>query len=261
MSNSVVDPDEDELDPRIKIELDNLNTATDEINRLEIQLDEANAQFRAALTESTQRLKELSSKLGKCINEARPYYDAVDVAKKAQIECQNAAVQFQRAVSLHSTAKETIMLAEQRFLSRQDEGQFDTTWQEMLNHATAKVLEADKRRSESETEHRYRALMFAKAEQTVQQLEQKLRSAINKSKPYFEARNAFHRDIQILKERVAGLQKTVSKTKEQYAKSLKNLEIISEEIHQSRNLKLIREPGVGAENVQINCIDNETSIK
>jgi len=63
--------------------------------------------------------------------------------------------------------------------------------------------------------------------------------------------------LQKMKEKVADLQKAVSNSKEQYAKSLKNLEIISEEIHQSRNLKMNREPGVGAENPEENCIINE----
>lgn len=49
------------------------------------------------LNESTRRLKVLSKKLGGCIERARPYYEAVEIAKKAQQECQRAAVIFQRA--------------------------------------------------------------------------------------------------------------------------------------------------------------------
>jgi hypothetical protein len=107
------------------------------------------------LSESTRRLKVLSKKLGSCIERARPYYEALEIAKKAQQECQKAAVQFQRAngkskltfeglaetcvVEIHAAAKETVALAEQRFLSNQHEWQFDNAWQEMLNHATIKV--------------------------------------------------------------------------------------------------------------------------
>jgi hypothetical protein len=91
------------------------------------------------LSESTRRLKVLSKKLGSCIERARPYYEALEIAKKAQQECQKAAVQFQRANEIHAAAKETVALAEQRFLSNQHEWQFDNAWQEMLNHATIKV--------------------------------------------------------------------------------------------------------------------------
>lgn len=49
------------------------------------------------LNESTRRLKVLSKKLGSSIERARPYYDALEVARNSQIECQKAAVLFQRA--------------------------------------------------------------------------------------------------------------------------------------------------------------------
>ena len=42
--------------------------------------------------------------------------------------------------ALHQAAKETIALAEERFVnSRHENWQFDSAWQEMLNHATMKV--------------------------------------------------------------------------------------------------------------------------
>lgn len=44
-----------------------------------------------------RRLKVMTCKLGSCIDRARPYYEAVEIARKAQLECQKAAVQFQRA--------------------------------------------------------------------------------------------------------------------------------------------------------------------
>lgn len=40
---------------------------------------------------------------------------------------------------IYAAAKETVALAEQRFMSNSHEWQFDNAWQEMLNHATIKV--------------------------------------------------------------------------------------------------------------------------
>ena len=40
---------------------------------------------------------------------------------------------------IHKAAKETIALAEQRFLSQKHEWKFDAAWQEMLNQATIRV--------------------------------------------------------------------------------------------------------------------------
>lgn len=64
---------------------------------------EANSTFRILLNESTRRLKLLSKKLGSCIEKARPFYEAQEKARMAQIECQAAAVKFQRANGNYNT--------------------------------------------------------------------------------------------------------------------------------------------------------------
>lgn len=61
------------------------------------QKQEANSTFGILLNESTRRLKLLTKKLGSCIEKARPYYEALEHARTAQMECQAAAVKFQRA--------------------------------------------------------------------------------------------------------------------------------------------------------------------
>lgn len=103
-------------------------------------LDEkgANAAFRSTLNESSSRLRRIASQLGKSIEEARPYYDAKERVSSLQSRCQRAAVQYERACQLHSQAKETITVAEQRF-QNEPHTDFDAAWQEMLNHATIKV--------------------------------------------------------------------------------------------------------------------------
>ncbi len=131
--------EEEEIDPRVYQELEKLNACTEEINCLETQLEDANCLFRTLLTDSTHQLKALSKKLGSCIEKARPYYEAQEVAQKAQKECQSAATHYQRASGIHAAAKETIALAEERFLTNSNHWEFDNAWQEMLNHATIKV--------------------------------------------------------------------------------------------------------------------------
>lgn len=43
-------------------------------------------------------------------------------------------------LEIHAAAKETVALAEERFMSNSHNWPFDNAWQEMLNHATIKVL-------------------------------------------------------------------------------------------------------------------------
>ena len=56
---------------------------------------------------------------------------------QAQQETQKAALRYERAVSMHTASREMVYVAEQGLLA--DRNTLDPTWQEMLNHATAKV--------------------------------------------------------------------------------------------------------------------------
>ena len=60
---------------------------------------------------------------------------------QAQVEAQKSAANFQHANGLYRAAKETVALAEERLMNSDDGGKvvLDAAWQDMLNHATAKV--------------------------------------------------------------------------------------------------------------------------
>ena len=67
------------------------------------------------------------------------YMLAHDYVFQAQAKAHNAAVQFQRANSIYQVAKETVGLAEERVTNDGNRKDFDSAWQEMLNHATTRV--------------------------------------------------------------------------------------------------------------------------
>jgi len=244
--------DEEVLDPRVQVELEKLNHATDAINRLELELDEARGAFRQMLTESAVKLNALSKKLGSCIEKARPYYEARMHCKEAQMETQKAAIRFERANSMHVAAKEMVALAEQG-LARQGRGGFDPAWQEMLNHSTMKVNEAEQERIASESYHKLASHRYQEADQYVKFLQKDLKRNIAKSRSYFETKAKLNQLMEEQKTRVTKLEEQVLQTKKLYAESLQNLEQISDEIHQQREEQRImrslgsRESGVGAE--------------
>lgn len=253
------DGDEDDgeeiLDPRVKGELDRLNSSTAEINRLEQDLEELRATFRQTLTESAYVLKSQSAFLGNCVKQARPYYDAVRKAKQSQIETQKAALKYERACSSHQAAKKVLAMAEQKLVSTSKEHKvLDPTWQEMLNQAVLKVMESDMERVRSEKDHLQTARAFSEAGNKVKELRTKLKSAINKSRPYFELKMKYDSILEAHKRQVECTQESLQKAKRKYSLALKNLEGISEEIHEMRksreSLDMIlmeREEGVGAE--------------
>ncbi|XP_070778420.1 SH3 domain-binding protein 5-like [Enoplosus armatus] len=222
----------EELDPRIQDELEHLNQASDDINKLELQLDDARSSYRRILTDSARKLNAQGSQLGACIEKARPYYEARRLAKEAQQETQKAALRYERAVSMHTAAREMVYVAEQGLLA--DRNTMDPTWQEMLNHATAKVNEAEEERLRSEREHQRVTQLCQDAEARVQTLQKALKKVIVKSKPYFELKAQFNHILEEHKAKVVQLEEQVAKVKTRYSVALRNLEQISEQIHAQR---------------------------
>lgn len=138
-------------------------------------------------------------------------------------------------------------------MSNSHEWPFDSAWQEMLNHATQKVMDADTQKSECHAEHLKRAKIFNDAKRKVEELEKNNRKSITKSREYFIEKQICQDQLQTQKNRIQELQQELQAAKANYSTALRNLERISEEIHEKRgDLSLAapsgpREPGVGAD--------------
>ncbi|KAK4885987.1 hypothetical protein RN001_002258 [Aquatica leii] len=243
----------DSVDPRVQIELERLNNATDEINRLEVELDECRAAFRLLLCESTAKVDALRLKLGLCVERAKPYYESRFCANEALKQTQIAAMRYERANSAHSAAREMVYLAEQGLGGRT----LDPAWQEMLNHATQRVNDAERERAAAGQEHRIACVKHEAANAKVQSLQKELKRAIAKSSlsirrsfmlmsslayrhdliflPYFEMKAQFNQMLEHQKMKVQTLDSLVTTSKLTYADALRNLEQISDEIHKSRS--------------------------
>ncbi|KAF0301403.1 SH3 domain-binding protein 5 [Amphibalanus amphitrite] len=237
---------------RVKIRTSHQNPWPSREYRKETVLEEeeANALFRTTLNNSTASLKLLSRRLGSAVEKARPYYEAREAARRTQLDCHWAAVQFQRASVLHQNARETIRLAEERFLPRQSDAdqppppspqyQFDSAWQELLNHATMKLLEAEQLKHASESEHLRRANTFAKAQAKLKHLERSLERSVARARPYFEQREVVQQELLRQKATIQQLQRTLGAAKSRYSSSLRELESISEQIHERRRMRELK---------------------
>lgn len=151
---------------------------------------------------------------------------------QAQQETQKAALRYERAVSMHNAAREMVFVAEQGVMA--DKNRLDPTWQEMLNHATCKVNEAEEERLRGEREHQRVTRLCQQAEARVQALQKTLRRAIGKSRPYFELKAQFSQILEEHKAKVTELEQQVTQAKTRYSVALRNLEQISEQIHARR---------------------------
>ncbi|CAH4023852.1 unnamed protein product [Pieris brassicae] len=226
------------LDPRVQIELERLNTATDEINRLEVELDEARLAFRRLLAEGHLRIQQLTKKLGTSVHKARPYYEARFRANITSQELQAANFAYDKANSAHAAAREMVYLAEQG-LARLADGNggltLDPAWQEMLNHATHRVNQAEADRASSAVTQRTKAAAHRAAAALVQQLQNSLKRHIAKSRPYFEEKARINAALEAQKARIQTLEEQVTEAKQKYSSALRNLERISDEIHRHRS--------------------------
>ncbi|XP_026321048.1 SH3 domain-binding protein 5-like [Hyposmocoma kahamanoa] len=230
------------LDPRVQIELERLNSATDEINRLEVELDEARLAFRRLLAEGHLRIQQLTKKLGNSVHKARPYYEARFRANITSSELQKATLAYDKANSAHAAAREMVYLAEQG-LARLAEGSeggltLDPAWQEMLNHATQRVNQAEADRAHTAVTQRTKAAAHRAASALVQQLQSGLKRHIAKSRPYFEEKARINTALEAQKARIQTLEEQVCEAKQQYSSALRNLERISDEIHRHRSRRM-----------------------
>ncbi|KAM9695797.1 SH3 domain-binding protein 5-like isoform 2-T2 [Trichechus inunguis] len=133
---------------------------------------------------------------------------------------------------MHNAAREMVFVAEQGVMA--DKNRLDPTWQEMLNHATCKVNEAEEERLRGEREHQRVTRLCQQAEARVQALQKTLRRAIGKSRPYFELKAQFSQILEEHKAKVTELEQQVAQAKTRYSVALRNLEQISEQIHARR---------------------------
>lgn len=105
------------LDEEIRNRLDKLNAISDLIYSLEVQSDQANAQFRETLRCSAEKLSGIAKNLGRnYIQQGRVYQAAKLSLEQTRADCQRACVQFEQANNDHQQAKLAIREAESKLL-------------------------------------------------------------------------------------------------------------------------------------------------
>ncbi|XP_057294053.1 SH3 domain-binding protein 5-like [Hydractinia symbiolongicarpus] len=242
---------DEELDPRIQMELEKLNAATDGINHLETEFGEAQALFNQMMQDATFQLKAMHQQLGKSVDKSRPYYEALIQAKYKKSQLHQAALKFEQAQSRHYNAKKRVKEAEKRAFSTNSR-RIDPAFQEILNQATIEVMEAADESQKARENHKEASLDVEDKQKIVQDLYNSLKKNITKSRPYFDLKMALNIQLEVQKQRLEKIQEGLQGSKNVYSDTLHNLEVISDDIHKARRLKrqsllLPRGEGVGAE--------------
>lgn len=194
--------DQEELDPRIQVELERLNKSCADVNQLEndlevffatlhfchfnvlflhvfcLMLKEAKGLFISSKNKQLERLEYLQKKFGSSISKAKPYYEALALTEKLQGMTKKAVHDFQNTNSLYKTAKETLTVAEN---SLEQKGEIPDAWQEHLSLTITKITLSKEAADRAEKHHKSVSLEYQKAEQKSQSLEKDLRKYITKS--------------------------------------------------------------------------------
>ena len=98
---------------------------------------------------------------------------------------------------------------------------------------------AEQMKSTSRERHETSMKDFIAAEESVQQLEKQLKRAIRKSRPYFQESEKFKQHLLRIKQQIDIITERIRSSKRCYSVTLKELERISEEIHEKRNTRLV----------------------
>lgn len=164
---------------KFQIELEKLNSATDQINRYEIELDDLKKQYQDSLEESKDKVKNASHKITSAIEIAHPYYQARLYCSQLAKEVQLALINYDRAKTHLSAAKEMVYLAE---LGLGEKAVLDTAYQEMLSHATTRVNQCTNECTEVKNNLKILELKLEVSNNRVLKLQNQLKSAIKVSR-------------------------------------------------------------------------------
>lgn len=242
-------PESEPVDPRVQFELERLNKACTDINKLENELEESKNLFFQTKNYQLMRLETLQKKLGSCIQKAKPYFEMQRVTERLQLETQHAAQEFQKANSLYKTAKETLSVAEHSL----NKGEIPDVWQEHLSATITKINLSKKAADQAGENHRKKAIEYQQAELRMLNLQKEYRRNIAKAQPYYEEKTRWTNQMETQKSRIYEIEQAIAQNKSIYKEAMRNLSRISEEIHHKRKLRKMisdlppREPGVGAE--------------
>ncbi|KAH8869715.1 SH3 domain-binding protein [Schistosoma japonicum] len=150
----------------VEIQLDILNKTSTQINELEKRLEISYDTYRRVLSDHSNKLLELSKKLGKCVSRTRLYNEFRQKQACRRKEIQLAALKYDNAISALNVARDKLAKLESCVL---EPGFNDAN--KLLNNA--------------KLEHEKLMEIYAANEQSIHQFEKRHRFDINKAKPYY----------------------------------------------------------------------------
>ncbi|CAH8857846.1 unnamed protein product [Trichobilharzia szidati] len=219
----------------VEIQLDILNKTSTQINELERRLEISRDAYRKVLSDHSDKLKQLSKKLGKCITRTRPYNELKQKQVCYRKEIQLAAVKYENAISTLNTARENLAELEVCVF---ESGVRDSDTLESLNQAITKFNNANRALNHAKSQHEKLMEIYAANEKSLHHLEKRHRFDIHKAKPYYTMYDHFMAKMEEAKSHVELCAQKLKGCKIIYAEAMSRLEHLSNSIHSMRQVTI-----------------------
>lgn len=223
--------------PRVQIELDKLNYATEAINNLELELEESKREYVQTMQITEEQLTSLEKKLGNCVEKSKPYYDSRIELNDAKDKYLKAKNRFETAQELYVAAKNMQMYAEENLENFALNSNMDKeTLTKMYEIAVVKVNDTELSKQSSDIEQIEAFKVYEETRIRVEEMEKSLKKSIEKSRVYFDLKSSLFKELRFVFTKIEGLKSCLKEAKSNYQQSLRNLETISTEIHTQRQI-------------------------
>lgn len=241
----IVDSVQKQYQTKILELLDDLNHLSTKVNESERLIQEARSNFDKVSKERVTVLSQIKRNCGeKKIDTSRQYYKAVNEIENLKQQCQNVSQKYEKFYKRCLSAKKNISNIESQI-----KDEFDQFKQEKLNSINLKFVDAKAKCDQYSQEHMNLVNKIKENHNKISEIEEKHKRCIKKAKPYFDEKEKYDIKLMTIKNEIDQHKKDLHEYKSKYSQTMKQLESISEEIHEKRTRasSYEREPGVGAE--------------
>jgi hypothetical protein len=229
----------EEVDPRVQAQLEELNAAMQAVNDTELQLSNAKLELKKVRSDWDTHCQAIMKRLRGAVKTSAPYFHQQSIGddlKARMVEC-NA--EYKLAKEEHDNARSRLHALESGFphSSTTAPAERIEATIEQLSAATDAVTSAENRKRIAYDRHERCAALASKAQAEVERLRKQHRNAIEKARPFFDAKAQAERDVEQQSRRVDALKQQLQGAKNRYANAMRVLERISAQVHEQREAR------------------------
>ena len=230
---------EEDLDPRVGEALEQLNEATDEVNRLENDLNGARRAYSKIKKETAAKVNHCVNTLEVHIRAAAPYYNALEVARQRKDKASEAALAYTDAAASHDTARAALRDVE---CALEGGATFDPRMQDEMGRCGEAVTRSAAARQQANVAYIAATGQCDEALAQLDAFSRRVKKHALLAKPYFDARMQAEVERAKGRKHCDGLSEQVDAAKARVADALAMLDRISREVHAKRTGQPLEEP-------------------